>query len=247
LLAEQRGSELAAAVAPIIFTNLDKGRLQTYLERESCSPDDYVERVANKYEKWHDHVCAVQIEKRTDVWQPLYEQLQKWAFGYLSRMSYPNYVSQDEKLEQAQACAAETAVVLIDAFFPYDVNFEPWACVVLHNVVRKQIERRIKPRLRAQNKEVEVDAYDDWLPNLLDPAGQDAQHLAELRADLLNAIAQLASEDRQRLIILHYFESKTFKQIAAQMGKNQNTLYKLHYDALENLRKIWPQSGNKYE
>lgn len=247
LLAEQRGSELATAVTPIIFTNLDKGRMQTFLEQQDYSPADYVGRVADKYEQWHEHVYAVQIEKRTEIWQPLYEQLQRWAFHLLPRLGYPNYASHDDKTQRAQACATEAALVLIGAYFPYDVNFEPWAYVLLQNVTRKQMNRRIKPRLEAEAQEVEVDAWHDWLHNLADPAGQEQQHLAELRADLLDSITQLNSKARQQFILLYYFESQSFEQIATQMNKSLNALYKLHSDALENLRKIWRQNRDKYE
>jgi RNA polymerase sigma factor (sigma-70 family) len=247
LLTEQKGAELATAVTPIIFTNLDKGRMQTFLEKQNCTPSDYVRRVANTYEQWHEYVQAVQIEKRTDVWQPLYEQLQKWAYSYLPRIGYPSYARRDERLQQAQTCAAEAAVTLLDAYFPYDVNFDPWACTLLQNVTRKQMNRRIRPRLEAQRQEIELDAWDNWLHNLSDPAGEDDQHLVERRVDLLKAIDQLSSEARQQFLLLYYFEGKTFKEIAALMGKSQNALYKLHSDALDNLRKIWRQDGDKYE
>lgn len=247
LLAEQRGAELATAVTPIIFTNLDKGRLHNFLDHQDPTPADYVCRVADKYEQWHEYVHAVQIEKRTDLWQPLYEKMQKWTFAYLPRIGYPGYAGYDDKLQQAQICAAEAAIVLLDAAFPYDVDFEPWAYVLLQNVTRKQMDRRIKPRLEAEKQEIEVDAWDDWLHNLLDPAGENEQYLAELRADLLHSVAQLASQARQQFILLHYFEGRTFEQIAAQMGKSPNALYKLHSDALENLRKIWYENRDKYE
>lgn len=247
LLAEQRGKALATAVSPIIFTNLDKGRLQNFLERQGCSPADYVWRVADHYERWHDYIHAVQHEKRADVWQPLYEQLQQWAFYYLPRIGYPAYASRDDRVQQAQACAAEAAIVLLDAFFPYDINFEPWACVLLQNVSRKQMNRYIKPQLEAQKQEVELDAWDDWLHNLADPESEVAQQLVELRTDLLQWVVQLSSEARQQFILLHYFEEQPFEQVATQMDRNLNSLYKLHSDALENLRKIWRENRDKYE
>jgi RNA polymerase sigma factor (sigma-70 family) len=247
LLAKQRGSELVAAVTLIIFTNLDKGRMQTFLERQDCSPANYVQRVADHYEQWHDYVHAVQVEKRSDVWEPLYEQLQQWAFRLLPRIGYPAYVDRDEQLQQAQACATEAATVLLNAFFPYDVDFEPWAYVLLRNVTRKEMNRRIRPRLDVQKHQVELDAWDDWLHNLADPEGEDEQRLAELRADLLQLVAQLSSEARQQFILFYYFEEQSFEQIAAQMNKNLNSLYKLHSDALENLRKIWRKNRDKYE
>lgn len=247
LLVEQRGAELVQAVAPIIFTNLDKGRMQTFLERQNCTPADYLQRVADHYEQWHDYVHTVQVERSSDAWQPLYEQLQQWAFWLLPRIGYPAYANREEQLEQAQACAAEAAIVLLNAYFPYDVDFEPWAYVLLQNVSRKEMNRRIKPRLDAQKHEVELDAWDDWLHNLTDPDGEDEQRLAELRVDLLQLVTQLSSEVRQQFILLHYFEEQPFEQIAPQMDRNLNSLYKLHSDALENLRKIWRENRDKYE
>lgn len=40
-------------------------------------------------------------------------------------------------------------------------------------------------------------------------------------------------------IRLYTFSQYTFDEIAAAMNKNKNALYKLHFDALENLREIW--------
>lgn len=247
LLAEQRGADLVTAVSPIIFTNLGKGRVQNFLERPDCSPIDYVWRVTDKYNQWHGYIQAVQIEQRDDVWQPLYEQLQTWAFRYLPRIGYPAYASREDHIQQAHACAAQAAFTLITAYFPYDVNFEPWAYILLRNVTHKHMDRKLKPYIEAQKQEVELDAWDDWLQNLLDPMAEDAQRLIELRADLLRAIGQLASDARKHFIVLYYFEHKSFEEIAAQMNKSPNALYKLHSDALENLRKIWNENRDKYE
>jgi RNA polymerase sigma factor (sigma-70 family) len=238
LLAEQRGLALKTAVSPFIYTNLDKGRVHNYLERPDSSPADYVWRVADQYEQWHDYLCAVQIEKRDDVWQPLYKKLQTWAFRFLPRIGYPTYASRDDHIQQAHACAAKAALTLITACFPYDTNFDPWAYVILQNVTHKHMNRQIKPLLKSQQQEIELDAYDDWLQNLLDPAGGESQRMVELRADLLQAINQLSSKARKQFILLYYFEQKSFEEIAVRMDKSLNALYKLHSDALENLRKI---------
>ncbi len=246
-LAEQRGAELVTAVSPIIFTNLDKGRVQTFLEQSDCSPIDYTWRVADIYEQWHTYLQVVQIEQRDDVWRPLYKKLQTWAFRHLPRIGYPAYASREDHIQQAHACAAKAAITLINAYFPYDVNFEPWAYVLLRNVTHKHMNRTLKPRLEAQKQEVELDAWDDWLQNLEDPTGHDAQRLVELRADLLRAIDQLSSEARKQFAILYYFEYKSFEEIATQMNKSPNALYKLHADTLANLRKIWDESRDKYE
>ena len=247
LLAEQEGTDVVTAVTPIIFANLQKGRLHTFLERQDCSPSDYVQRVATHYQQWHGYIHAVQVEKGSDVWQPLYGKLQQWAFRLLPRMGYPAFTGHDEQWQQAQACATKAATILLNASFPYDVDFDPWAYILLRNVTQKEMNRRIKPQLARQMQVVELDAWDDWLPNVLDPAGEDGQRLAELRADLIKAAGQLSSDARRQFILLYYFEQKSFVEIAAILDKSVNSLYKLHSDALENLRKIWGETRDKYE
>jgi RNA polymerase sigma factor (sigma-70 family) len=61
---------------------------------------------------------------------------------------------------------------------------------------------------------------------------------SDKRLDLLDAIDQLSSEDRRTIILLYYFEGKDFDEIAEVLDRTKNALYKLHFDALENLRKI---------
>ncbi len=55
------------------------------------------------------------------------------------------------------------------------------------------------------------------------------------------------SEARKQVVLLRYFESYTFQQIALKLDKSDNAIYKLHFDALNNLRKIWESSQDIYE
>ena len=65
--------------------------------------------------------------------------------------------------------------------------------------------------------------------------------------DLLSAVNKLNSEDRKRFIQLYYFEGLGFQEIAKILDRTTNALYKLHFDALENLRKILLDEGYTHE
>ncbi|MEM7118962.1 MAG: hypothetical protein AAF614_41475 [Chloroflexota bacterium] len=118
-LAEQRSVALADAIKPILYTNLKKGRLKTFID----NPDNknsvaaYVCRVADNYEANHAYVTAVQQERSADVWEPLYIQLQKWAYNYLKRCRFPAQATGYERQEHALICAHEAAASLLTATF----------------------------------------------------------------------------------------------------------------------------------
>ena len=92
-----------------------------------------------------------------------------------------------------------------------------------------------------------IDDGEEWqniLPALTSAPNTDK---IALRLDLLADIDQLASEARKQIILLHYFEGYSLPQIASKLDKSDNAVYKLHFDALNNLRKIWDNSRDKNE
>jgi RNA polymerase sigma factor (sigma-70 family) len=241
-VALEKGNTLAQAITPVIFTNLDRGRIHHFLEVQGN--DDvaaYVWRVAGCYEEWHHYLYQLQIEQCAEVWEPLYEKWQRWAYHYLLRRGFGQ--SGSDRFEHAVECATTAAIQLLHARFPYDVAFDPWASVLLQNVVNKHVANE-KKGLDKLIDLARVERGQEALPvsTMLEEAD-----LAELRQDLLKAIEQLASEARKQVIWLHYFDSYTFPQIAEMLGKSENAIYKLHYDALNDLRKIWGDLRNKYE
>lgn len=245
-LAEQRGVGLADAIKPILFTNLKKGRIHNFIDGSQTenSVAAYVCRVADNYEANHAYVAAVQQARSHDVWEPLYIQLQKWAYNYLKRSRFPAQPNVHERQEHAQICAHEAAASLLTAAFPYDTEFGRWAYVLLQNMSRQYMNRQINPR--SVETAVELDAWEDWLNNIIDPEGETKQQQLMLRQDLNHALNQLSSDARRQFIKLYYFEHLTFPEIARRLDRKENALYKLHHDALKNLRKIFHENDHTY-
>ncbi|MEM7118963.1 MAG: sigma factor-like helix-turn-helix DNA-binding protein [Chloroflexota bacterium] len=116
--------------------------------------------------------------------------------------------------------------------------------MLLQNISRQYMNRQINPK--SVETAVELDARDDWLNNILDPQGETEQQQFILRQDLNRALMQLSSDARRQFIQLYYFEHLTFPEIARRLDRKENALYKLHHDALKNLRKIFHENGHTY-
>lgn len=127
---------------------------------------------------------------------------------------------------------------LLTARFPYDTEVEAWACVLVQNVCRGYLRRERKV----------PDTLDDALIEHLSGLSQaEGEHRRKLQLELLDAIEQISSVDRRRIITLHYFQGLSLPEIARKMGRSMNATYKLHFDALAELGKIWGTKGHKDE
>lgn len=239
----EKGDHWVRAITPVVLTNLDSGRVHYFLDKQSHHrPFDYVRCVAEKYGQWHDYLFQLQEERCAELWYPLYKKLQRWAYHYLNRKNFPH--NGRDRFRHAVDCATEAATRLLHARFPYDIDFDPWLSVLLQNVIRKHIDREYKEM--AKNP-LSLDDGEEW-QNIL-PALTSAPNTDKfaLRFDLLAAVDQLASEARKEIILLHYFEGYSLPQIASKLDKSDNAVYKLHFDALSNLRKIWGDLRDKNE
>jgi RNA polymerase sigma factor (sigma-70 family) len=229
-LATYSGEDLAELLKSIIFTNLNAGRVHTYLNNHPhYHPRDYVWLVADHHERWHTYVHKIQIEKQAELWELLFVKLQKWAYNYLRRKNVP---AEAGRFEQALDYATEASIVLIAAHFPYDVDFDPWACVLLQNICRCHIRKTVNSASTLDKDLLTLEHCYQQLRALGDPSAKEAQHLAELRCDLLDAIEHLASEARKQFALLYYFEDNTLEQIAEKMNRQVNALYKLHFGSV---------------
>ncbi len=243
IVAIQRGEDFAHSITPIILANLDRGRVQHFLDNaENRRPEEYVWRVVEFYEKWQLYLYQIQAERLTDLWLPLYDKLKWWAYNYLCRQKFPP--THNEKQEMAADCAAAAAAQLLNARFPYDTDFDPWAYVLLQTVTLKQLHRRYA---EAPDEMHQIDDWDAWegvWPQLSTPGPEDS---VELRRTLLTAVDQLTSDARKQIILMRYFEQMTFPEIATALNRSSSAIHKLHFDALQNLRKIWADWQDKYE
>jgi len=101
------------------------------------------------------------------------------------------------------------------------------------------VDERWHPGAVFQDQMVSLDEYDGWLHNLANLSAEDETERLTLRHDLQRAVEELPTEARREFIHLYYFKQYSFDEVADRMDKNKNALYKLHFDALENLREIW--------
>lgn len=238
----ERG-EIAEAIRPILIANVKSERVQSFLEKEH-TPAQYLQRVLRYYREWYDHVYRVQVVKSPEVWEPLYVLLQKWAYAFLRRRGFPAH---GDRYEHALACAGEAASTILATRFPFDVHFERWAYVILQNICRRHIDRHWNSADVLHHNPVALDKFDDWIHNLAPSAARDDIGLATLRHDLLQALQALNSDDRREFLLRYYFQQRTFDEIAVTMDRSKNALYKLHFDALAELRKIWQEKQDNNE
>lgn len=223
-------------VADIIQRNWEKGRIQQVAE-DSSNAASYVKRVEEHYRRLHRYVQKVQVEKASSVWQDLYDLLKRWAYAFLQRRSFPPAAS--TRPEHAATCATEAALVILNTDFPYDVEFQPWAYNLLKYICLRHIRAWWQMQAIGGIELLALSATDNWMETVPDPSAERQLIQVEQRVSLERSISRLSSSARQRFIHLYYFMDWTFEEIADITGKSKNTLYKLHYDTLRELRKVW--------
>lgn len=233
---EEKDPILGPAVTRIVRANAESGRMATIAANDAAfTLAGYVDRVMRCYQEWHEEIHLLQMGDEA-TWLPLYEMMQKWAYRLLERRHFlPGRGT--ELYEHAITCASDAALVLLEKPFPYDVHYQQWAYRVLSYVCIRHMTNEIKAMQGASSDRlVELDAWEDWLQDIADP-GRELSDLVADKQTLLWAIDHLASDARKQFILLHYFEGKSFAEIAPIMGRKVNTLYKLHFDALDDLRR----------
>jgi RNA polymerase sigma factor (sigma-70 family) len=193
--------------------------------------------VAEEYINLSPLINKLQIERTTTAWEPLFKQMVSWAFNFFIKKGFlANIPTQ----EIATECAAEAAMNILRAHFPYDTDLEPWACVTVQNTCRKYIRGATKKSLIPQQNIVNLD---ETLSNIKDPKTQDQEYLKELQGDLLEAIAKLSTSRRQVVEFIYFMELSPV-EIAKRMKKSVGAIYSLQFNALRDLRKILSENRN---
>jgi RNA polymerase sigma factor (sigma-70 family) len=230
-LAETRGDELARQVKPILLANLDRGRIQRFLDGNPDQIQAYVWQVADSFSTLHAYLQKLQTKRDPEAWSPLYERMQTWAYNFFLRK---NFAADDRTREIAIECANEAAMQLLNSHFPYDTDFDPWAHILVQNTSRKFIHNSLKKSIVPQEKQVDLE---DDLADLNDPSLEAQMLMTELGVELDSALAQL-SEARRDVIRMLYFDGMEMEEIAQKLGKSVGAVYSLHFNALGDLRKI---------
>lgn len=243
-LAERVEPDLSRSVTRIVWANYDQGRIHQFLSNGNAeNVCAYIDLVLTHYDEQHEYVQRLQEAKDTDLWQALFQRLQKYAYRMLSKFGF---LEPRQRFEHALQCATDASLVIADRRFPFDTQFDAWVYMILFNTCRNHVRNETRGRSVPPGAQVSLDAYDGWLQNLEDPGSEQMHRRFEQRYDLLDQIERLGDAQRE-FVLLYYFEQKSYAEVGQIMGKKTNTLYKLNFDALDSLRKNFLVGEQSYE
>jgi RNA polymerase sigma factor (sigma-70 family) len=202
------------------------------------NPDDaacheYVNQVITNYQECHEVVTRLE-RREPEEWETAVKKINRWANGCMKQWNIYGPL----RKQCVEECVPNAVLAFLTGTYHYDTEFDAWLCVLVQNVCRKYIKEQLHPNHAAEADALSYDKFEFLLEALADNDAIASQRARELRAILLEAVEKLSSEARQELIILHYFEGFSFKEIAQKMDRSLNAVYKLHFDALNELREI---------
>jgi RNA polymerase sigma factor (sigma-70 family) len=233
------GRELAGKIRPIVSVNLSRGRVHHFLrEQETHAPSDYVWRVAEVYQRTNEYVHQVQVAKADEVWQPLYDKLMRWAYC-LQRKGY--HQSWTELEMTVAECAADAGAQIISSHFPFDTEFDGWAYTLLRYTSLKQLNRSKQQKRVPDTQLIELDVV---LTRPQVPTGMTEVQRSNWHCDLLNGIERLATPARREVLLLRYYDNLTYEEIAKRMGRSIGAVYKLHFEAIEELKEFFEEDNS---
>jgi RNA polymerase sigma factor (sigma-70 family) len=229
--------QICSTLRAILLVNLKRRRIHAYLgENDHVVPLDYVKLVVHTYQELCPYLHNVQVERCSEVWFPLFEKLQGWAFGFLVQRGF---VPNRDTGNRARDYATDASTVLLTAHFPYDTAFDPWACSVLQNVCRRRLKEATRPNRREESC---VASLDDLEEQFATSSGslviKDDEQMQDFCIDLATAFERLPSDLRRQAIHLLYFDGLTYQEAAQVMHKSESSVRQLHMHALQGLRRI---------
>lgn len=233
--------ETADAIRPIVFENIERGRdcgwPQNYLTANSeLNPCSYVIQVADCYEELSSYLYQIQVEKSTLVWEPLFKEMQLWAYNYLR---LKNFLPGKQTFQLAKDCAASAGGLLVNAYFPYDTAFKAWACTIVQNQCKKMIARLLRAGHLPDHK---VESLTGSPPNVACTADLGGGQLTEWHLTLVQLIEQLPAEEKET-VLLYTFEGWTLQEIGQKLGISITTAHRRYFSAIDFLREKLAQ-GN---
>lgn len=230
-LGDQGQQLLASRIRPILYANWKKGRIARFIDGQPERVGDYVLRVAEYYQAQSVFIEKIKIERSTEVWEPLFSTLRKWAYNHLKRRDFSGTLASEEN---ATDCATEASILILKAHFPFDTDFKPWAHVIVQNSCQKFIQSRYK---KGGIPDENLENIEDLLEQLKDHHPHEKWEQRELNAELHSALNHL-SEARRTVITDLYFLGLSMKEISQKMGKTQGAIHSLHFNALHDLQQI---------
>jgi RNA polymerase sigma factor, sigma-70 family len=236
-LAASKGKDISNELKPILLKNLSNGRAQTYIENNFAHLDEYLNLLFEKFNRWHNYIHKVQDQRDPLVWNQLFPQLITFAYAFFIRKGFD---SGSNTYDYAQESATNAATALLNANFPYDIDFDPWA----HRIVQIHCLRFMRDEMR--KREIPADNLIELSDEI--ETNQDEQDAlqpmleAELQAAIAAALEQLP-QARQDVIRWRYFDQLSYDEIASRMGKSLDAVYGLQFNALREMQKILSKNG----
>ena len=240
-LRPQLGGALVDALIPILHLNEKRCRIHRHLKADPQSTlSSYIIGVADHYKTDRVYLNQVQREMSGEVWDPLSDKLRIWAYSFLNSWG----LDESTRLVYTVEIAQEASLEIVRSHYPYDCDFDAWACTLTKNVSSKYMQHQ--PHNGVIDN-VDLSEAEEWFSHTDEHASLSGLEVEVARKQsLLDAIAEL-SENQKELIWKHYFEGWPLSQIADQQGISGNAVYKRHFDALEHLRKILGSNRHKDE
>lgn len=235
LRSELENQQLLKNVRALLHRSLEYGRAGRVL---GSNPTDlecqqYVDAVTGYYQQ--HQVIVTCLEKRDEeAWTKTINKIRMWANSYLSNQQIDGPL----RIKIVEECVPNAVLTFLSSIYHYDTEFDAWFCVLVQNVCKKYIKDQMRPAAMLEKEALSVDHSELLLERLADGKALDANRQRELRAELLEAIKKLSSTARQDLIIHYYFLNFSFKEIGAKLNKSMSAIYKLHHDAIKELRSI---------
>ena len=239
-LRSELGGTLVENLPPILRINEQRGRFCRYLKlNPSGTAQTYILNVAHHYKMDCDYLMQIQLQKDTEVWLLLLEKIRQWIYRFLGRW----HLNEPTRMRYTIEIARESGLQIMRAHYPYDCEFDAWACKITQHTSSKYVQRHKSSYVI---EEIDLSEIDEWLKNRMNATDNNPEIQFATRQLLLDAIEKL-SENQKVVIWWFYFEGRPLPQIAEDLGINVNAIYKRHFDALKQLRKILEEDQYKDE
>jgi RNA polymerase sigma factor (sigma-70 family) len=154
-------------------------------------------------------------------------------------------VPDDRAADDAHDFAQQACEIVYREPFPYDVSFDAWTTLILHNCIRQR-DSRSRDLIDRDRRVISLDLPDprvEWndfslYDVLSDVSGLTPFERLEVQEWLLQAIGRLRSRVQQQVIINTYFDELSDEDIAQRLGKSKNNVQLLRHRALKRLKQI---------
>jgi RNA polymerase sigma-70 factor (ECF subfamily) len=237
-LADQEGEDFVCQVKPILMKNIERKRLDAFLDGDYDHLEEYIQKVIGKYRTWHNYIYNLQVERDFTQWSMLSVKLTNIAYKYFRRKNFDNSFHTHEIAEE---CASKAAEVILFASFPYDTDLEAWIVQIVQNKCLKFMSEEMQKRKIPANMQLELDDELECVDDFPDPLSQLEEQ--EITSAIKEALAQLPAMRREALI-LKYFDGLSPKEISDKLGKSVDAVYLLQFNGLKELRKILSTNRN---